>query len=401
MLRRLHCYRVFLILVILAAVFAASTALAAEDLSDPAKPGPYPVGVTTTMLVDHSRTDPAIDGGPRSLLTEIWYPATDDTRGLPPNRLIDFYNGGVEAAAAAMKLAFDADLMASNKTFQDIAVRDARVRDGVYPLLLFSHGNGGMRSQNVYWCEHMASHGYIVMAPDHTGNCLITIIDGKPIFFNDSPEGRERASEDRPKDVSFLIDCMDRMNKGNDSRFFGKIDMDRIGVAGHSFGGFTTTAVADQDPRVKAIAPMAGVARTRSRYDCPAMILLATEDDTINAEGNERVRNYYNESTGPHYLIEFKNGGHYSFTEMYQFNPNFGDGVGTGKRITNGEPITYVTKDVAFGLIDGYTTAFFDRYLKGRTGYDEYLDQNHNPDELITKSEIPETPAEPKVRSEE
>ena len=385
--QRRRSHRVTLAFIITATVLVAKTALAAGDLPDPAKPGPYPVGVTTMMLVDHSRTDVATEGGPRSLMTEIWYPATDDTRGLSPNRLIDFYANGHPAAAAMMKLAFNADLLALDKTFENFAVRDARVRDGVFPLLLFSHGNGGMRSQSVFWCEHLASHGYIVMAPDHTGNCLITFIDGEPIVFNDSEDGRAIAAEDRPKDLSFLIDSMDRMNKGNDSRFFGKVGLDRIGVAGHSFGGYATTAVADQDPRVKAIAPMAGVARTRTRYDCPVMVVMATEDDTIGLDGNERVRGYYNESKGARYLVEFKNGGHYSFTEMFQFNPAFGDGVGTGKRITNGEPITYVPMDVVFRLTNAYTTAFFGRYLKGLTGYDDYLAENHNPSELYAKSD--------------
>jgi hypothetical protein len=229
------------------------------------------------------------------------------------------------------------------------------------------------------------------MAPDHTGNCLITFINGEPILFNDTDEGREIAAEDRPKDIRFLIDVMDRMNKGNDSRFFGKVDMEHIGVAGHSFGGYATTNAADQDPRIDAIAPMAGVARSRTQYDCPVMIIVATEDDTIDLDGNDRVRKYYEESTGPRYLVEFKNGGHYSFTEMYQLNPTFGDGVGTGTRITNGEPITYVPMDVAFSLTNAYTTAFFGRYLKGLTEYDDYLSTNHNPAELITKVEVPAT----------
>jgi dienelactone hydrolase len=379
-----------LALVFSATVFAAEPALAAAEPLDPAKAGPYPVGVTTMLLVDHSRTDVATEGGPRSLMTEIWYPATDETRDLSPNRLIDFYADAHPAAVTMMKLAFNSDLLESDKAFQNFAVRDARVRDGLFPLLLFSHGNGGMRSQSVFWCEHLASHGYIVMAPDHTGNCLITFIDGEPIVFSESAEGREIAAKDRPKDLSFLIDSMDRMNKGNDSRFFGRVDLDRIGVAGHSFGGYATTSVADQDPRVKAIAPMAGVAPTRTRYDCPVMVVMATEDDTINLDGNERVRAYYSESNGVRYLVEFKNGGHYSFTEMFQFNATFGDGVGTGQRITNGEPITYVPMDVVFGLTNAYTTAFFGRYLKGLAGYDEYLAENHNPAELITKSVVPE-----------
>ena len=282
---------------------------AAEAAPDPEKPGPYPTGVTTTLLVDPSRTDPTTNG-PRTLVTEIWYPATDDSRGLPKNRLLDFFFKGTDPTiGAVLKLAFNTDLEVLDKTFQNFSVRDARVRDGIFPLILFSHGNGGLRMQNAFWCEHMASHGYIVVSPDHTGNCGITSIAGELVPYN--PQGRDQSATDRPKDLSFLIDVMERMNKGADSRFFGKLDLEHIGVAGHSFGGYAATAAADQDPRVDAIAPMAAVARERTRYDCPAMMLLATEDDTIGLDGNERIRTYYNESKGPRYLIEFVNGGHY------------------------------------------------------------------------------------------
>jgi len=363
---------------------------AAEAAPDPETPGPYATGVTTTLLVDPSRTDPATNG-PRTLVTEIWYPATDDSRTLPKNRLLDFFFKGTDPTiGAVLKLAFNTDLEALDKTFQNFSVRDARVRDGVFPLLLFSHGNGGLRTQNAFWCEHLASHGYIVVSPDHTGNCGITSIGGELVPFN--PQGREQSATDRPKDLSFLIDVMERMNKGGDSRFFGKLDLDHIGVAGHSFGGYAATAVADQDPRVDAIAPMAAVARERTRYDCPAMMLLAAEDDTIGLDGNARIRTYYEESKGPRYLVEFVNGGHYSFTEMYQFNPTFGDGVGDGTRITNGEPVTYITMDKAFRLTNGYTTAFFGKYLKGMTGYDAYLAKNHDSDELLMKSDVPHQP---------
>jgi dienelactone hydrolase len=379
-------------------LFAAQALAGAQEspaLGAPApdKPGPYPVGVTTMLFVDHARTD-AYTKGPRSLMTEIWYPATDDTRGLPKNKLSDFFLKGANPAfAVVIKLAFNADMEQADRNFQNMAVRDARVRDGVFPLVLFSHGNGGMRFQNAFWCEHLASHGYIVAAPDHTGNCCITSIDGNLFMFNDNQEGREQSAEDRPKDIRFLIDVMDRLNKGGDSRFLGKIDLEHIAVAGHSFGGYTSTLVADTEPRVDCIVPMAGVARTREKYDCPAMVLVATEDDTINLEGNERVRKYYEDSTAPRYMVEFVNAGHYSFTEMYQFNPAFGDGVGTGTRITNGDPVTYIPMEKAFTLTNGYTTAFIGRYLKGIDTYDAYLAANHDPDELIVKFDVPKPPA--------
>ena len=355
-------------------------------LPDPEKPGPYPVGVTTMLLVDHSRTDPATNG-PRSLMTEIWYPATDDTRGLPKNRLLDFFLKNKAPEFSVLLLAaFGVDIAQADTRFQNISVRDARIRDGVYPLLLFSHGNGGLRMQNAFWCEHMASHGYIVMAPDHTGNCAVTFIDGKIVLMENSDEGRKRSSADRPKDLSFLIDAMDRMNKGGDSRFFGRVDLEHIGAAGHSFGGYTCTWITNQEPRVGAVALMAGAAEERTNYQTPVMLLIAAEDDTLGADKVAHLRRYYDDSKGPHYSVEFKNAGHFSFTEMYQLKPDFGDGVGQGKRISNGQPITYLPMEPAHTLTDGYTTAFFGKYLKGLGGYDAYLGANRNPDELIVKA---------------
>src|SRR5258705_6715663 len=55
--------------------------------------GPFPIGVTTTVLIDSSRTD-AFTKEPRTLVTEIWYPATDDARQLPKNKYSDFLPGG-------------------------------------------------------------------------------------------------------------------------------------------------------------------------------------------------------------------------------------------------------------------------------------------------------------------
>jgi dienelactone hydrolase len=377
-MRRLS-HIVLLILVIAAAAPEATPADNPEAL------GPYAIGVTTMLLEDHAR-EALVGTGPRTLMTEVWYPAAEETRGLPKVELLSFFRGIQPGLVAGlMKMAFGADLLAVNKTIQLAAVRDARMAEGKFPLLLFSHGNGGMRSQALFWCEHMASHGYIVVAPDHTGNAGATIIDGKLIPIDDKL--REASAEARPRDISFLIDVFARFNKGADSRFYQRVDIEQIGVAGHSFGGYTATRTADLDPRVDAIAPWAAVGRERDDYDTPLLMLIATEDDTIGLDGNERMRNYFAESRGPKYLVEFVNAGHYSFTEMYRWNPEFGDGVGAGTRITNGEAIEYIGQEEAFRLTNGYNTAFFGKFLKGIADYDAYLTTNQSQEQVILKTE--------------
>ncbi|HQN01066.1 MAG TPA: dienelactone hydrolase family protein [Candidatus Hydrogenedentes bacterium] len=368
-------------------VFVLSAGNALADQFNPEMPGTYPVGVTTITFVDHSRTD-ALTKGPRTLPTEIWYPAGEETRGLPVNRLSDFFLKNQSPELALLLLAgFGVELEEADKVFKNFAVRDARIADGIFPLILFSHGNGGMRMQNTSWCEHLASHGYIVVAPDHTGNCSVTFVNGNLTLFDSSKEARKQSAEDRPKDLSFLIDQMELLNKGNDSRFLGRVDMERIGAAGHSFGGFTCSWLINSEPRVKAIIPMAGAADERTNFDCPVMLFIATEDATLGKERMDTLRNYYDASKGPRYSIEFKDAGHFSFTEMYQLKPDFGDGVGKGTRITNGEPVDYVGMETVFPLLNGYSTAFYNKYLKRQQDGDAYLAENQNPEAVIYKHE--------------
>ncbi|MFO0946110.1 MAG: prolyl oligopeptidase family serine peptidase [Planctomycetota bacterium] len=367
------------------AIFSWLEVAGAAEPFDPRQPGPYPVGVTTMTLVDHSRVDPATQG-PRTLLTEIWYPATDETKDLPKNQFSDFLLRGTNPALnLALQIGFKANVEELNKRFTNLAVRDARVREGKFPLILFSHGNGGIRQQSTFLCDYLASHGYVVMSPDHTGNAAVTVVDGK--LVTNKPALRAASAEDRPKDLSFLIDCMTQMNKGSDSRFAGKVDLDRIGAAGHSFGGYTVGMVINAEPRIKAIVPLSPVFGKRENFTTPVLVILGTEDATIGVKGNDNARAFFEESKGPHYLVEILDGGHFTFSDMFQIKPDFGDGIGKGKRITKPEePIEYLGMKESYEIINSYSTAFFGKYVKGMTEYDRFLASNEFPQWIAYKA---------------
>jgi predicted dienelactone hydrolase len=194
---------------------------------DPFDRGASPVGVRTL----HPQR------GARLLPLEVWYPTTDEHAG----RDLD----------PATRDSYDL-IPGFPPAWQD-AVRDAPVRDGRHPLVVFSHGYGGHRRQSTFLCTHLASHGYVVAAVDHTGNTVLDVMQA----ILATQAGGERPEADvlqfidlRPADVSFAIDSVL-------ADFAASVDAARIGMAGHSFGGWTTLATVGRDRRIRAALPLA------------------------------------------------------------------------------------------------------------------------------------------------
>jgi predicted dienelactone hydrolase len=348
---------------------------------DPLSPGPFPVGVATTVFVDHSRTDNSTQQ-PRTLVTEIWYPATDEARQMPKNKYSDFIPGGVtpeidELIAKTYKMsAAEVD-----KLYWNEAHRNAPVREGRFPLVVFSHGNGGSRHQNTFWCDYLASHGYIIVSADHTGNARWTVIDGK-VIASQSGE-RQDSAKDRPLDVCFLLDEMIRWDKGADPRFAGHIDTDHAAIAGMSFGSFTAHWAADREPRFQAVVAMSGAPPFHTNLTVPSLRMLGTEDRTLGTLGNTLIRTNHVQHKGPSFLLELKNGGHYSFTDVFKVNKNFGDGIGAGKRRDTNEPFEFTSMELTYKIINSYSVAFLGYYLKGQKEHGDFLRENHWPDTML------------------
>jgi dienelactone hydrolase len=349
--------------------------------TDPLKEGPFPVGVTTTVFVDNSRTD-HFSKKPRTLVTEIWYPAADSARSLPKSKYTDFIPGGVTPDLEEYyKKARGKTTDELNKTYWMNSYRDAPVRRGRYPVIIFSHGNGGSRHQNTFWCDYVASHGYVIVSADHTGNAGMTFLKEGRVPMQASE--RANSAVDRPKDMMFLLNEMVKWNDGADERFKGKLDLSRPCAAGMSFGSMTAVRVADMDPRFKSVIAMSGAYPQHTNFKVPTLWMLGTEDRTIGTAGNAIIRGLYEKHEGPSYLLELKNGGHYSFTDMAKVNPSFGDGVGKGVRREGGVEFNFTSMETTYKIINAYSTAFLAVYEKGDKSSMTFLRKNGWPDELI------------------
>jgi predicted dienelactone hydrolase len=135
--------------------------------------------------------------------------------------------------------------------------------------------------------EYLASHGYIVVCPDHTGNALLTELPGGVTVSpaDATAAGYTDPVNDRIADVSFLVDAMSALNEADpDGRFTNGVDLQHVGLTGHSFGGLTTLLGMQADDRFDAGAPMAPAAPDSTAIDKPVMHFLATEDRTLSTD---------------------------------------------------------------------------------------------------------------------
>jgi len=195
--------------------------------------GESPVGVRTLDLVDPSRLNPT-GTGPRAFKVEVYHPST---------------------AAAVAGVPRDIVQVFGIQLFPTPTYRDVARAPGPFPLVVYSHGSGGIRFENLELAVHLASHGYIVVSADHPGDTLLYPGDEMNSVLTN-----------RPLDVSFLIDQFLAFDQESGNFFAGAIDPDRIAVAGWSYGGYTALALASgsfylgtfTDPRVKAILPLDG-----------------------------------------------------------------------------------------------------------------------------------------------
>jgi predicted dienelactone hydrolase len=333
------------------------------DAPSPSQRGPFPVGVRTVTFVDTGRQGP--DGGPRELVTEIWYPATQATRDGGPGVLYSVLPLFTDAQQAQI-----ADAGVTVPTLQTDAIRDAPPASthGPFPLVMFSHGQAAVRWQSTYLTITLASHGYVVASPDHEGGTLYDVVRGQlaPVT-----EGLD----DRPLDIRYIVNRLSRLPAGDP--LDGLIDIEHLGVAGHSFGALTAFRVTAIDDRVKAIVPQAPVSTDISFIGysnpphVPVVIMGGLLDQTLPY--NDNVTPSWNWATKPRWLLSLETAGHFTFSDLCQFN--LASLAGAVQLDIPGADVKRVLQDgcgpiappasVALPLIDHFAIGFFNGQLRG------------------------------------
>ena len=348
-----------------------------EILYPPGEPGPFDVGVVTTYIVDESRYE-NWGNSFRILPLEIWYPSTG--QGGEPNTISDMMGTLPQSVLFILKLLYG-DYYEELIMTETSALRNAGVllSEGPYPVIVFSHGLSGLRFQNYTLCEHLASHGFVVVAPDHYGNAIFTPMpDGKIVIFN--PFTIATAFFDRTQDIEFIYSELEKMNQQSGGFWKNIFDLERFALSGHSYGGLTCLRGAVKLDFVDAIAPLnpAWLGPFPDGFAKPFFLLQGGQDNFMGGLGmnDSSLDIFYSDISDQKLYINLLYGGHYSATDVCTIAPPALDFLVGGCEPPRIDP------ELALEVVNTYMTAFFKSVLNDEFYYDDFLTDNMYPDDI-------------------
>jgi len=244
------------------------------------------------------------------------------------------------------------------------------------PVVLFSHGLGGSRDNNPYLGRHWAGRGYAVVFVQHPGSDEEVWKDVRPA--QRMPAMRRAASMnnylDRTKDVPAVLDALAGWNERDSHALHGRLELDHVGMSGHSFGAQTTQALAGQraargrfsarDARIDAAVMMSPSPPAHgdpgpafAGVEIPCLLLTGTLDKSLIAgtTPEERLEVFPQLKRAPAWQLVLDGADHMDFGERSRL----------GRR----------TRDPRYHrAILALTTAFWDATLKQDAAARAWLD---------------------------
>lgn len=347
----------------------------------PTPTGPFAVGRTTYVWRDAAHADLMAPqpGTKRELLAWIWYPATpqqpsqtiDDYLPLPWRTALQRQNGPVITQFVTRDLS----------RVHAHSIRNAEVspEQRSYPVVFMRPGAAALTTQYTILAEDLASHGYVVVGFDAPYRSMIAVFPDGRVIARAPQNNVELVSalqqvqrgtklvQAWSADMGFALNQLERLNSSDPSgRFLGRLDLQRVGVFGHSLGGATALQFCHDDSRCKAGIDVDGLplgSVIREGLTQPFMFLLSDHGSEPDAETRPvmtDIRSIYDRLPSDRRLwIMIRGAGHYRFSDgaVLQIQPVM--------RALRTLGIMHVDGRRQVAVTEHYVSTFFDVYLKG------------------------------------
>jgi len=347
------------------------------EIALPVPSGRWAVGRATYAWVNDAQADDLAPspGAKREVLVWVWYPSSGPQSGTPADYL---------PAPWAAALARSSGVLMSRFLTRDPAVVRDHSSSGAgvslerpaYPVVILRAGGGALTTDFTSLAEDLASHGYVVVgfdAPYRTG--VVVFPDGRVVERPpaDNPETLRTEDQDRlidrllpmwSADTQFVVDRLDRLNAGDPpGRFTGRLDMRRLGMFGHSFGGATALQFCHDDSRCKAGIDIDGDpygSVVREGLTQPFLFLLSDHGDLASPENRAvlaKIQSIYGRLPDGRLLLTIRGANHFSFSDQILLKSHY---------VVRLLEFFHGGLDARRGLMitAAYVHTFFDVYLK-------------------------------------
>lgn len=327
---------------------------------DYAAAGAYGASRHTWQLTDSTTA--------RTFPVEVWAPAAEKPSAAEP--ISSFLSDPEQRGTFDALLAASPEGCPSNTS--DVAY-DAPPADGEpWPLVVVSHCHGCTRFSTASVAAHLASRGFVVVAPDHVGDTLFdTLGEGTLPLDKDTLALREA-------DLEWALDAALAGELGV------AVDATRVGAFGHSFGAVTVGKQL-QDRLGGTGAPIAAMfvgappenpllpGVDAAALDAPVLFLRLMEDHSVGTAGNLLMDANFQEVPGPAWELDMADAGHWSPSDLVGLTEDFMPGCGADTRESGGADFTYLDPARGRALTASTAAAFFDLTLNGAASGGDWL----------------------------
>jgi predicted dienelactone hydrolase len=306
-----------------------------REVTLPAPTGPFAVGRVLDAWTDEEHVDP-FAGDPhtkRQLVVWIWYPSSDTHGARPADYLPAHWRSAMDRQRSSLvgRLLSRELARIHPHSVSDAPLAPARP---TYPVVILRAGRAALTTDYTTLAEDLASHGYVVVgfdAPYRTG--LVVLPDGRVVTEapGQNPETLTGDALDRvvarllaawTADVAFAVDRLEQVNASATGRFHGRLDLEKLGLVGHSLGGVTAAQFCLDDSRCRAGIDLDGAphgAIVGEGLRQPFMFLLSDhskEKDPVSRQILADIQSIYDRSApGGRSLVAIRGANHFTFSD--------------------------------------------------------------------------------------
>ncbi len=329
----------------------------------PATTGPFLVGTSSIFVVDADRDDAYTpESDQRELNVKIWYPADEEGLGT-----VSYLHPVVTDLFSVTQDYLPPEEMAAIiSTLGTQTTSGAPITSVVsqLPIVFWSHGLAGVNSLYTTFAAELASQGFLVVGIDHTYGAFATVFpDGTIKSIRTGVSAPEFPTIVRiwAEDMVSVLDELTLLNANDPAGLLtGRLDLSRVGAIGHSTGGSAAAEVHTFDDRFTAAVsldgPQVGEAAEGVGVNDPLLLFFASASEFVQSAVADRL-------TGPGLSLTVQGTTHYSFTDL-PLLLELGD-VPIDVRAASTRPPGAIDAFRNLTVINDWSLAFFDRYLRG------------------------------------